>query len=139
MDGIKESIRYKELTNKCGNRYAAIQQICEKAHRNIEDCNGELSASKCITWAIYDKKPKYESKRSNYINEYIYQVLCNIDDESVKDAVKQSMSLSISNHHLIYNYGELSDINMQTRIRVICNMIWYSLYPEKYEEANNGR
>ena len=138
MDSIKESIQYNRIVRTCGNKYAAIQAISNKAHDNIASCNGELSASKCITWALYGEKPKYESKRDTYIKEYIYQVLCNIDDVDIRDAVDRSMSDSLVKKHLVYNYDSISDAYKQSRIRVICRMIWYSLYPEKYG-GNDGR
>ena len=138
MDGIKESIQYNEIVRKCGNRYAAIQAISNKAHDNIVSCNGELSASRCITWALYGEKPEYVSRRDSYIKEYIYQALCTIDDIDIRDAVEQSMRDSLIRKHLVYNYDNISDTYKQSRIRVICRMIWYSLYPEKYG-GNDGR
>lgn len=133
--------RNKEFQNQyianCDNVFEALNSYSRDALELKENSDGKLSDSECLSCIVTDKLPdnlkhriKVEVAETEYIKNYIYKALADVDDVKVKRCVIVSLATSRKHHNLTYQYQHGLSDGQKSRVRVLCNMIWYSLYPK---------
>lgn len=122
-------------TKQCGSPYIACNLISSKARELAERNNNIIMHSEAISWVLSDIKPQilsiYEKNKQKYRNSVCItvtqEVLELVSDSEVTDAVESSIRQSRREKHLIYMYKDITDAPRQSRVRVLCNIIWDKL------------
>lgn len=122
------------LEDKFGNRFMAVINIADSARKEVNNSYGFLSGSQalakvCVGY-VPDKMKHNTKDPSSYLDRFLYEIddyLTQVSDESVKQAVRDSLTLSFKYHYLIYDYKEITQLERQSRVRILCNILWDKL------------
>ena len=135
MDPIKD---YEFLQSYAeDNVYDIVRRIGKHAHTISEHYHNIPLYSECIEWIVSGRCPSIMDRYNAILQlkdskaQLISQVLQYVDSKKLKLAVVKSVSQSIKQNYLSYNYDHISDLYTQIRIRILTNMIWYQLYRRK--------
>lgn len=123
-----------DLEDKFGNRFMAVIDIADSARKEVNKSYGFLSGSQALakvcTGHVPDKMKHNTKDPSSYLNRCLYEIddyLTQVSDEDVKQAVRDSLILSFKYHYLIYDYKEITQLERQSRVRILCNILWDKL------------
>ena len=122
-----DNTQFSELSKLCGSRYLAVIFVAKCARKLVKYKNNWSIESRLISWVITGEMPS----KGIHLNidpelDAIYDFLCYIEDQSVKDSVIASYKASVQNRHLVYMYGLGLTESDQARVRILVRMIWYS-------------
>lgn len=124
---------FERIYKKCGkNPYRTSNYIAHQARLLAEEYDNEISHSEAIACVISGKKPSISSIAPIYTNKYnlpdrVAQLVSDIYEPDIREAVKQSLDLSIENHRLMIEYGDVSNEAKQSRIRILVKMLFDEL------------
>lgn len=128
-----------EYEESLGNRYAAVRAISAEARKRAEENENRISHSTALSWVILDEKPiqlidpKYfPLTELEVLRKNTADYVLNIDDEEIRQAVTESIDESIESQYVVYNYGSVDDIERQSRVRILVNLIWDKVYLDRY-------
>lgn len=132
---LEEQQAFKQLADKCGSPYAACNAISKKARQYAEKNNNIVMHSEAISWVLSGETPKIlndyskarRKHRSSVCVSITQEVLDLVNDTAVRHAVETSIRNSRREKHLIYMYEGICDEYKQSRVRVLCNIIWDKL------------
>lgn len=128
--------RMQDLSKELGSPYAAALYVAKKSRKLFKDSDGALRYGESIRYAITDDRPKDLDKRIEKVKELknrrefakIDNILSDIDDENIRNAVSNSYRLSMNAHHLEYDYKDIEDENLRARIRILTKMCYFLRY-----------
>lgn len=93
-----------------------------------------LSESEAISWILTNTPPRklkkyleYELHKESRMVQHLIDSLCYVDDKDIKLCVGLSILNSISAGHLIYEYRNIENEYLKSRVRILCNIIWNEL------------
>lgn len=127
---LQSNENFNKIADATGNRYAAIKQIVAAARHKEALTHYNISSSEAITWVVDNKKPKSVitgqafQPRTTYVDDILNEYLTEIDDNLIKQSVKNSVNYTYSNGHLVYSYNDTLNEYEKSRVRVITRMIW---------------
>ena len=123
--------KYVELF---GSKFAAINYVALLARHRRSKVHNCITESQALAWVVTGVEPEdiqiYYKKQAQYRNRkslYVQDRLMYIEDEEVREDVRNIISEAIQSHHLIYTYKYVSDECRQARVRILSNMIWDEL------------
>lgn len=124
--------RMKELSNQLGSPYAAAMYAAKQSRVLFDECHGVLKYGESVRCAIVNELPEDLDKRLQTAKEiaerreftHVDEILSDVDDKEIRDAVYNSYRLSINAHHLEYDYKDIEDENVQARIRILTRMCY---------------
>ena len=118
----------KRYEAKYGNRFAAINAIARdvRAFQRKHPTASHPEAVEYLTTGELPAKLQRREARQNIVISDMESVIREIDDKEIRNAVKQSVKEMKAQRHLIYQYNNITDVNAQSRVRVICNMLWHT-------------
>lgn len=133
--GIRDLDRFNQFANDVGNRFLAINMICQWSRQlEKEYSNYRIPANKLIDWVIYSRcpySPEELSRRQIFtFDDKLDKVLEWIDDAEVKDEVKSLYKYSIKHRHLSLCNNLTINKYKQGRINTILRMLWFSIDTE---------
>lgn len=136
MQGYNDIIEFNKRC-KQDNKFNVIHDICKDARKLHKELAGQCLESECITHSLYNTKPKIDvhhvdRRLSSYKYWYTDEVLKYVDNPLICKAVRSSIKHSLHLHYLVYDYEDDFDDADRGRIRVLCNLIWYHLFPDYY-------
>mgnify|MGYP002625315442 CR=1 FL=1 len=114
------------------NLWANDSEKLRAQYQNRLDSNEVLSAS--LTRKLpenLDRRILVKDADQRYVDKYIREALTQIDDESIRISVLQTLNHSRSENHLVFRYLENLTCGERSRVRVISRLIWYNLYPKE--------
>lgn len=127
-----------QYLNNTDNIFEAINHYASDANKLCNQTQNRLNKSEALTSILTKKLPDDISKRRvveiaehTYADKYIKQALADIDDGNIRKHVYESLIQSQYTSNLVYVYGSGLSSSEKSRIRILCNMIWSSLYPRK--------
>lgn len=129
---------FEEYVDRLGDVYSATIYVAKEARRRAESTDNLILHSEAISWVISGEQPAILSMKdkspteANSIRSQVNETLAYVEDLGVCESVKLSINSSISNKHLIYIYKDVPDSNQQARVRVLTNILWYTLNLDKY-------
>ena len=141
MNYQKEQKRFEELCNSLGNRYLAVNFIANNARYLANNTNNVILHSEAVSWSILGDKPKILNKYKSIFNnrDYLESLISTttqyIDNNYIKQSVRQSIYTSNQRHHLVYAYHNKLDDNDRIRVRILTKIIWYKLHPFRYKSS----
>lgn len=117
-----------------GNKYAATRVFIRAVRSLAKKYNYLILDSEAISWLLTGEKPKIiewnakygRRKLASHLN-YMDDLMTSVDDDTIKDAVRDSVAQSLEQHHLIYVWKGSLDEYRASRVRVLTRMIWYNL------------
>ena len=123
-----------ENLDNFNSSYAAVLELATAARLYMQKHNYVPLASEAIHYVLTGEEPeivkdsaKYtyatDSHKSSNLDK-IDDVYHGIDDVTIRQAVKDSVTLSLKKNNLIYKYNELTDEYSKTRVRVATRMIF---------------
>lgn len=129
---VHDNHNFPKYVELCGNTYAATLFVGKYARKLAEKYSNVISHAEALAWILsgvvpegvknYSERIKQRSQRSlMYAKESLVGVL----DENVKNSVLESLRRSKKEGHLLYVYEEVYDKDLQARVRVLTNKIWY--------------
>lgn len=129
---------YRKYLAQTDNVFEAINKWTADSNKIYTKYQGLLNNVEALNAALTSKLPdnlKYRIpvKLSSdiYVFKYIRESLNYVDDILVKQSVLISMRNSISKNCLVVTYvGRLTE-GQKARIRILCNMLWYTLTVER--------
>lgn len=128
---INDNKHISNIIEQNGNNiYAAILSTARTARELSSSTNSMLSDSTALSWAITGEKP---IQADRVIKEYnpklnsIQELLCCIDDNSIRDSVYLSYTQSLNAGHLIYCYSDELESGYEDKVRILVNMAWYKM------------
>lgn len=125
---------FDQLAASIGSTYAAVNYVAKSARDKIAHTDGHVLESEAISWVLTGEEPKVRNKTEEierwYLQNYIDDMLSEVDDIDVAQAVRDSYAASMEQHHLIYSYPEHLDENRKSRVRILTRMIWYYIKNE---------
>lgn len=132
---FKDDYNINRKLEQSSNKYADIRSMTRKARYLASECTGSVRDSEILTWSARDEKPETaDTGRFNhtkhYETSYIEDILSEIDDEDICDAVVESYTQSKKCNYLVYSYKLVQDSPRQARIRILVRMIWSELLNE---------
>lgn len=114
--------KFKEIENKCGNPYLAIQHITKKSRKLGKKYKG-VSDSHLITCALYDETPSVIRKNQISLEStYEDEILSRVSNEDIVRSVKLSLRYS-TRDNIHYVYLDSLDSCDEQRVQVLVNMI----------------
>lgn len=114
--------KFKEISEKCGNPYLAIQQITKKSRKLGNKYRG-VSDSHLITCALYDETPSVIRKNQISLEStYEDEILSRVSNEDVLRSVKLSLKYS-TRENIQYVYTDSLQKCDESRVQVLVNMI----------------
>lgn len=126
---------FAQYVDKYGSPFSAVQQIAKEARFRAESNDNIIMHSEAISWVISGNKPdilnRYTTRRARRVNAYISiidDVLSEVDDEDVCNAVRESIKTSKNVNHLIYMYKSVHGEDRQARVRILTRIVWYKLH-----------
>lgn len=133
---LQEIVDFNKFSDDCGNKFLALSYLCKESRETLTNVNNSISINDTFNWIISNKHPKnlhfrmiQQSEKSDV--ESLSRRLCDIcQDAAIKEAVIQSLCLSRSQGHLIYQYTNITSSSKQARVRVLCNIIWEEILSE---------
>lgn len=124
---------FERIYKKCGkNPYRTSNYIAHQARLLAEEYDNEISHSEAIACVVSGKKPLVQNIMPVYTSKYnlpdrVAQLVSDIYESDIREAVKQSLDLSIENHRLMIEYGNVSNEAKQSRIRILVKMLFDEL------------
>lgn len=120
--------------DKYKDPYIACNVLANSARNLCIDNLNCLSESEAISWILTNTPPKkldkylqYELHKESRMIEHLIDSLCYVDDKDIKACVGLSILNSIGEGHLIYEYRNIENEYLKSRIRILCNIIWNEL------------
>lgn len=147
MEFAKQQREFDRLAEECGSKFDAIHIISNRARKLSDSVEGVIQQSEALSWAVTDKKPKNLKHRTSvrelnnliyhpesyYKEQYLEDLLTEVEDFYVRESVRESFQLSTESGHLNYRYiNGISDEN-KSRVRILTNMVWYYDTSSDYE------
>lgn len=118
---------YADLLTYFNNSpYSVGGFVMDESRRLMDVSPQHITAKEAVTWAIRDTPPKFE-KVVTYAENYLDDVLSNIDDDNVREAVEASFLLSKSRQNLLYDYKMVNNLHYQAKVRILTRMLWFHL------------
>lgn len=124
--------------SSCENIYEAVNNFAQDARSAQKEHNDKLSNSESLTYVLTKVLPDTFMLRSfvkdapnRYAFRYVREVTSQIDDPDVRVSVIASMIFSFKQNNLTYKYLLNLSKSQRDRVKIICKMIWYNLYPEE--------
>lgn len=121
-----------------GDRYKAINWICNKAEELGKSVDYCLSESECIVWALSNLEPEnLEERKRQHMNaithrtHYLENLLGYIEDDDIIEAVRTSYDMSVRIDSLTFYYNNIRDKFKKVRVRILTRMCWYNRYNEQ--------
>ena len=121
-----------KIEEACGNRYLAINML-SKSTRNLSNKTKDyhLLDSKLLEWVITGNAPYsteiLELRKLRYSTiDDLEDILLEVSDEEVVEAVKHSYSVSINNRKLTLCTDSSLSKAKQSRANILLRMIWYN-------------
>lgn len=133
-DYWKNHDTFEYIKSLFGNEFAAVNYLASKAREKAEEYDNHISHSEALNWIYTGMAPDSIDNIINRLSEEdivmneILETMTQIDTQTIKDAVFDSMCESIDNHHLIYVYKGINNSADEARVRIICNMIWDAIH-----------
>lgn len=132
MNWPDDFYRMQSLCKDLGSPYAAALYTAKKSRQLFHESKGVMTYGESIRYALTDERPKDLDQRISKSDEVrkrrfflpVEDVLSNIDDNYIRDAVSNSYRLSINAHHLEYDYKDIEDENLRARIRILTKMCY---------------
>ena len=126
---------FRELKeNECNNSvFMAVNTVAKRARQKMVDTNGMILESKAISWVLTGESPKIPTRTSIEITdhveyltseEYLHELLCTVEDESVVESVRATFEASQRANHLIYCYNHSLDEPQRSRVRILSKIVW---------------
>lgn len=124
--------RMHELSDQLGSPYAAAMYAAKKSRVLFDQCHGVLGLGESLRCAITDELPEDLDKRIQRAKEiseqrqftHVDEILSDVDDKEIRDAVYNSYRLSVNARHLEYDYKDIEDENTKARIRILTKMCY---------------
>ena len=120
--------------NKCdGDIFKATVTVAKLARSLANKYDNRILHSEALTWILTGERPDIIDDNGNIKHirrniSYLDDILCEVDDEEVCKAVRQSISQSNHQQNLVYLYNTITDNPRQARVRILCRMIWYKTH-----------
>ena len=133
LDGLKQ---FKEFSKGYSNIYEAVRDLGLAARKLCNDMYDVPLHSEAISWILSGDTPdlseKIEQAKTIKIPMigYMEELLNYVDDEDIKQSVRDSINASRTRRNLVFLYTT-SDESKQTRIRVIARLIWFKFIPKE--------
>lgn len=134
---LDEKFFQKYLDICKGNRYQAVNLVASLARSLVKRYDNKILDSEALSWILTGERPSIidgngDLKRSNKVFiSYMDDLLCEVDDEEVVEAVRYSIAESNRQENLVYLYKRVSEECRQARVRVLVRMIWYNTHKYK--------
>ena len=135
---------------------ASNKKVCEEFNNNPYEMSMFLSilnrnicinykrcvvGSEVFSWILTGKEPKNIKKYlrdalsdKSYVDEYIDEVLCYIDDSEVSEDVRLSLIKSLKKNYLLYNYKNTRKNDFKkSRVRILTKIFWHEIQLIKIE------
>lgn len=134
---LDEKFFQKYLDICKGNRYQAVNLVASLARSLVKRYDNKILDSEALSWILTGERPSIiddngNLKRSNKVFiSYMDDLLCEVDDEEVVEAVRYSTAESNRQENLVYLYKRVSEECRQARVRVLVRMIWYNTHKYK--------
>lgn len=135
----KENVLFEnKYLDQTDNVFEAINTWYDESCKLNSKYQGRLLDSEALSYSLIDKIPDDVNCRkfvkfseSSYKFKYIEEALNQIDDKDIKLAVNKSLYKSIKEKNLVFDYLKILTEAQKARVRIICRMVWYNLYPKK--------
>lgn len=125
-----------EYMHRSDSPFELILGVSSIARDRCKEWEGLISESEALTWVMQNKEPeivkhfkgKVPSKqeaidyrsRLSFLKDFLSQ----IDDEDMRQAVKDSYITSLHNKNLVYKYNDIKNSASRARVRVLVKMLW---------------
>ena len=127
---------FQKYIDKCdGNKFQAVRLVASLARSLSKKYDNKILDSEALTWILTGERPNTidengSIKRKSCINNisFMDDILSCVDDESVCESVRYSISESNKHKNLVYFYKGVPDECRQARVRVLVRMIWYNTH-----------
>lgn len=123
--------KFMQYIQALGSNFAAIVYVSKLARHRAKSVDNCITESQAISWVITGVRPKrveeylkYKKLRQTADIRYAEDRLLYIDDIEVREAVRQSITMSREQGHLIYSYNSIVSEPRRARVRILSNMIW---------------
>lgn len=120
------------------NIFSSINSWVDDSKKLQVKTSNRLSDSEALSACLTGELPKNLRNRrivtyaeASYELRYIKEVVSQIDDNKVKYSCLQSLYKSKQAKNLIYVYPVPLTKYQKSRVRVICRLVWYNLYPKE--------
>lgn len=130
--------KFQKYVDECnGNKYQAIVLVANLARQLSCKYDNKILDSEALNWILTRERPDIIDSNGNvrklyrFNMSYMDDILSEVDDEDVKEAVRYSISESNRQENLVYLYKKVSDECKQARVRVLVRMIWYNTHKYK--------
>lgn len=123
--------RTHEVVQRYGSAFLAVNCIAQKARKLKDACHGVIQDSEAVSWAISGEPPinlddavKRKIQREEGLSEEdrLNRILDSIEDRDIRKAVLNSFKLSKQRHQLIFDYNNIKDRGVRSRIRILTKM-----------------
>lgn len=120
----------QKYIDKCnGNVFEATMMVAGLARSLANKYDNRILHSEALTWILTGERPDIidghgNIKQIRHRISYLDDILCEVDDEEVCEAVRQSISQSNYQQNLVYLYNNITDDPRKARVRILCRMIW---------------
>ena len=119
------------------NRFQVVIYVSKLARKLSQDVYNIIRGSESLSWAISGITPENLERRihkylnNTQIDDMISYKLELVSNESVKDAVFETIHESLKSKHLIYVYKDIEDPHLKSRVRILSNIIWEYILTNK--------
>ena len=126
---LHEDLEFRKKLDSSTSIYELVRKTAEKARQLSEDTNNAILHSEALSYICRELEiDMAQFKRiSDYEERYIREQFCYIDDQAVKDSVRESFKRSKELGKLTFVYLNVSSKSKRSRIRVITRMLYYTL------------
>ena len=135
MDYKTSKLDVVELLQKNGmNKFEAINYVSSYARKLTAYYKDNISHKEALSWICDGIKPKNIEKIESKLQVEsfdpfkIEEFIPYVEDKDIVESVSLSINESTQEHHLIYNYNDIEDLNKQSRVRILCNIVWERLH-----------
>ena len=129
---------YDKYMNQTNNVFDAINLWVDESNSLNSKYLNKLSDAEALSSVLNGKLPENINNRkvvkeveANYASRYIDEVLSEIDDNLIKISIMKSLDLSKLKKNLVFKYADGLSRAQKARVRIVCKLIWYNLYPMK--------
>lgn len=132
MSYIEDYPRMKALEDLYGSTFEAILQVSNSARQEVEKSYHILSSSQALSYVLNQNIPNKMSKieykdgftYADYMISQLADDLKDIYDETLREAVHESLYNSFRAGYLIYSYKNIDIPQKQGRVRILCKILW---------------